>query len=630
MCGIAGFTGPSDPLLIRTMCRTLAHRGPDDEGYFDHPQISMGMRRLAIVDLAGGRQPISNEDGSVSTVFNGEIYNHSAIRSDLIERGHRFATHHSDTETVVHAYEQYGDRWPEAAKAIGMFGLAIWDQTRQRLLLYRDRMGKKPLYWAAIPSGVAFASEIKSLLKHPAVSREWDYQSLYHYFGLKNVSAPRTAFSKIRQLLPGQFLVWTPQGGVEEPRPYWNLDFTPKSDSQGPSEDEAAARVLELLTNAVRLRMDCDVSYGAYLSGGVDSSAVASLMARFQSKPVKTFCLGYADLEGGQQAGKSQDIFFSRLMAERLGTDHHEHIITAQDFLRDFPGVMRSFDEPFSGTVSTFFLSEYMHPHITVAVSGDGADELFGSYLAHRLAFPVEAWNRIKITGKTRYEDLDATDLQALAPFETPEQLAFLDRVAAPSLAEWRQRLDVFSHAERRELLSPEFLDAAGQAVDQNPYAAIEGGLTSRDALNRSLEIDQRELLPNQVLPFVDRLSMAHSIEVRCPFLDHRLVDYVNRLPGAYKIQGASTKHVLRKALAGVLPKELIERPKEGFVQPVYTWMRGPLKGFATEALHSLPASVVRRESTDRLLEGFVAGDQSLNAKVWNLVCFSAWLGQTQ
>ena len=625
MCGIAGFTGLPDPALIRDMCRTITHRGPDDEGYLDHPKVSLGMRRLAIVDLAGGRQPIANEDGTVVTVFNGEIYNHAGMRRALEEAGHRFATHHSDTETIVHAYEQHGDLWPEKTRANGMFGLAIWDQTRQRLLLYRDRMGKKPLYWARIPSGIAFASEIKALLKHPDVSPEWDFQALYHYFGLKNVSAPRTAYRQIRQLPPGHYLAWTPGGGVGEPRPYWSLDFSPGGCAP-PGEDEAASRILELLTDAVRLRMDCDVSYGAYLSGGMDSSALASLMARFQSRPVKTFCLGYVDLEGGQQAGKSQDIHFARMMAERLGTDHHEHIITARDFLSGLQGVMQAFDEPFSGTVSSFFLSEYMRRHITVAVSGDGADELFGSYLAHRLAFPMEAWNRLKALGKTRFEDLGADERVALVPFDTPEQMAFLDRVAAPSLTQWRERLDVFSHAERRELLAPDFLDAAGPEVGRNPYEVIERGLTGRDALNRSLETDQHELLPNQVLPFVDRLSMAHSIEVRCPFLDHRIVEYVNRLPGSYKIQGTSTKHILRKALSGLLPPELIDRPKEGFVQPVYTWMRGPLRAFAEEAMASLPPTLVKRETVDRLLAGFMAGDQSLNAKVWNLTCLAVWL----
>ncbi|MFZ5426246.1 MAG: asparagine synthase (glutamine-hydrolyzing) [Thermodesulfobacteriota bacterium] len=625
MCGIVGFTGPSRPELLRTMCRAIIHRGPDDDGFLDHPEVSLGMRRLAIVDLAGGRQPISNETGETITVYNGEIYNHAAIRRDLEARGHRFSTHHCDTEIVVHAYEEHGEDWPEKAQANGMFGLAIWDGGRRRLLLYRDRMGKKPLYWARVPDGIAFASEIKALLIHPDVSREWDHGALYHYFGLKNTSAPRTAYRQIRQLEPGHMLAWTPGGGVEESRPYWRLDFS--GFGAPPSEEEAAGRILDLLTDAVRLRMDCDVSYGAYLSGGMDSSAVASLMARFQSKPVKTFCLGYADLDGGQKEGKSNDILFSRMMAARLGTDHHEHIITAEVFARGFDGVMRAFDEPFSGTVSTFFLSDYMRRHITVAVSGDGADELFGSYLAHRLAFPVEAWNRLKAQGRARLEDLEETDLQALAPFSTREQLAFLDQVAAPTLAAWRANMDVFSHAERNELLAPEFLDAAGFAAGENPYTPIEAGLTARDALNCSLETDQRELLPNQVLPFVDRLSMAHSIEVRCPFLDHRLVEYVNRLPGRHKIQGASTKHILRKALSGLLPGELINRPKEGFVQPVYTWMRGPLKAFASEALASLPSRVAKPEAVRALAERFMAGDQSVNAKVWNLICFSRWVG---
>lgn len=623
MCGIVGFTGPPDRELLRTMCRALVHRGPDDEGCLDHPAVSLGMRRLVIVDREGGRQPMANEDGSVTTVFNGEIYNHADIRKDLEKSGHLFSSHHCDTEVVVHAYEEHGDLWPERARANGMFGLAIWDQRRDRLLLYRDRMGKKPLYWAPIPSGVAFASEIKALLKHPDVSREWDYEALYRYFGLKNVSAPRTAYRQIRQLPPGHLLVWTPLGGVETPRPYWRLDFTPGGNPL--DENEAAERILEILTDAVRLRMDCDVSYGAFLSGGMDSSAVAALMARHQSKPLKTFCLGYADLDGGQQAGKSQDIKFSRLMASRLGSQHHEHIITVEDFIRDLPDAIMAFDEPFSGTISTFFLSAYMRRHITVAVSGDGSDELFGSYLAHRLAFPVEAWLGLKARGKFRLADLSPEESRTLAPFDTPEQLAFLDRVAAPSLAVWRERLDVFSRAERGELLTRDFLGAAGHEPETNPYASIEAALTARDALNRSLETDQTELLPNQVLPFVDRLSMAHSIEVRCPFLDHRLTEFVNHLPGTFKIQGHAAKRILRKALKGLLPEELLNRPKEGFVQPVYTWMRGPLKPFAAQALADLPATLIRPEAARELGRRFQDGDQSVNAKVWSLVCFSVW-----
>lgn len=624
MCGIVGFTGSHKPDVLRAMCRRLTHRGPDDEGYAELPGVSLGMRRLAIVDLAGGRQPQANEDGSIVTVFNGELYNHAALRRDLTARGHVFATHHSDTECVVHAFEEYGAAWSERARANGMFGLAIWDANASRLFLYRDRMGKKPLYYAAVPSGIAFASEIKALLLHPDVSRDWDYGALYGYFGQKNVSAPATAYAGVRQLPPGCLLTWTAGEGISAPVPYWRPDFSPAAPM--PDEGEAAGRILELLTDAVRLRMDCDVSYGAYLSGGVDSSAVATLMSRFSSRPVKTFCLGYADLDGGQAAGKDQDLAYARDMAARLGTDHHECVISSTQFGRDLPDALAAFDEPFSGTISTFFLSAFMRRHITVAVSGDGADELFASYLAERLSFPMEALFALDPGGTRAWEDFDAAERAALAPFDAPGPFAFLRRVADPDVAVWRDRLSVFSHDERRELLSPEFLDAAGAAVGRNPYGDLARGLTARDALNRNLEIDQRELLPGQVLPFVDRLSMAHSIEVRCPFLDHRLVDYVNALPGRYKIGGGETKRVLRRALAGLLPRELLERPKEGFVQPVYTWMRGPLQRLVLSYMEDLPEKLVRPSAVSRLTARFLAGEPGLEAKVWNLTCFAAWV----
>ena len=624
MCGIVGFTGSAKPEVLWAMCRRLTHRGPDDEGYAELPGVSLGMRRLAIVDLAGGRQPQANEDGTVVTVFNGELYNHAALRRELTARGHIFATHHSDTECVVHAFEEFGPDWPEVAKANGMYGLAIWEAKAARLFLYRDRLGKKPLYYAAVPGGIVFASEIKALLLHPDVSRGLDYGSLYGFLGLKNIPGPATAYAAIRQLPPGCFLTWSAGEGISAPVAYWRPDFRPAEPL--PTEEEAARCILELLTDAVRLRMDCDVSYGAYLSGGVDSSAIASLMSRFSTKPVKTFCLGYADLEGGQAAGKNQDLVYARDMAARLGTDHHECVISSTQFFCDLPNALATFDEPFSGTISTFFLSAFMRRHITVAVSGDGADELFASYLAERLSFPIETLLSMDPGRAKEWGDFTEADRAKFAPFDVPESFAFLRRIADPDVAIWRDRMSVFSYEERQELLSPEFLMAAGAAVGKNPYGTLARDLTAMDALNRNLEIDQRELLPGQVLPFVDRLSMAHSIEVRCPFLDHRLVDYANRLPGRYKIGGGVTKRVLRLALRELLPRELLERPKEGFVQPVYTWMHGRLQKFMASSMDCLPETLFRHEAVTRLRDRFLAGEKGLEAKVWMLVCLSLWL----
>nr|NIM96506.1 hypothetical protein [candidate division Zixibacteria bacterium] len=415
-----------------------------------------------------------------------------------------------------------------------------------------------------------------------------DYQALYHYFGLKNTSAPNTAYTDIKQLLPGHVLIW--QGGGIRTSVYWNLDFgDPLVDI---TEEEAAQHLFELFENAVKIRMQCDAPYGAYLSGGVDSSSVVEMMTRNQSKPVKTFCLGYKDKPEGQFFGKEQDLIYARKISQRLGTEHHEYIIDAKEFAEQMPNVLSAFDEPFSGTVSTFFLSILIHKHVKVALSGDGSDELFGSYLAHRLAFPIENYMAFRRRGVYQWEDLDGLDREALRPFDRPEEFRFLQSVASRRIGEWRDHLCVFTAPERGRLLNRGLLDAAGYPEVEGVYHQIEPGLTAKDILNKSLEIDQKELLPNQVLPFVDRLSMAHSVEVRAPYLDYRIIEFSNRLPGSFKIRKGIVKYIHKKAMARLLPGDLVNRPKEGFVQPIYSWMHNSLKGWVEKHLDSLPNDI--------------------------------------
>jgi asparagine synthase (glutamine-hydrolysing) len=576
------------------------------------------MRRLAIVDLQTGRQPLCNETGDIWTVFNGEIYNHVELRRQLESKQHGFKTNHSDTEVIVHLYEEYGEDWPNHVN--GMFGVALWDNREQKLLLYRDRIGKKPLYYALKNDQLVFGSEVKAILQHPLVSRDLDCRALYHYFGLKNISAPDTAYSDVKQLLPGQFLVW--HQGKSRVQPYWKLDFSQPLDV---SEEEASHHLLQLLEDSVKLRMQCDVPYGAYLSGGVDSSSVVAMMRKHQSKPVVTFCLGYEDEPQGQFIGKAQDIAYARQMAERLGTEHHEYIIDAKQFADHMPEVLSAFDEPFSGTISTFFLSILIKKHVKVALSGDGADELFGSYLAHRLAFPIQSYLLLKDRGKTEWNDLEKQDIESIRPFDNPDQFRFLKHIASSDLAAWRSKLAVFSNGERNQLLTREFLHASGYPEIADAYQALEGKLTAKDILNKSLEMDQLELLPNQVLPFVDRLSMAHSIEVRVPYLDYRIVEFSNRLPGNLKIKNGIVKYIHKKAMENLLPTDLVERPKEGFVQPIYSWIHGALKGWVEERLDALDGRVFNFEYVKKLKEKFQSGDQAVNNQVWNLVCFGIW-----
>ncbi len=619
MCGIVGFTGERNQELLKRMADTIFHRGPDQGGFYSDGSVNLGIRRLCIVDVESGKQPMCNEDGSIWVVFNGEIYNHGELRKKLEDKGHVFRTDHSDTEVIVHLYEEYGEYWPRHVN--GMFGLAIWDSRKDLLMLYRDRIGKKPLYYAELNGQLVFSSEIKALLKHPGISSEPDYQALYHYFGLKHISAPRTAFEQIKQLLPGHLLKWTVDGITA--KSYWKVDFgSPLTDI---TEEEASEHLLYLLEDAVKIRMQCDVPFGAYLSGGVDSTSVVALMRKHHYNPVITFCLGYRDRAEGQFYGKYQDLYYARMMAQRLKTAHYEEIISARDFAEGMPEVIRAFDEPFSGTVSTYYLSSLVKRHVKVALSGDGADELFGSYLAHRLAFPIERYLELTKNRKTAWEDLNEDEKRELFPFNTPEQFSFLQRIASRSLAEWRERLSVFSHAERKNLLSREFLEAAGWPEENSVYACLEKDLTANDALNRVLEMDQKELLPNQVLPFVDRLSMAHSVEVRCPYLDYRIVEFANSLPGELKIKNKTVKYIQKKAMKRVLPQELLERPKEGFVQPIYTWMHGSLRKWVEDKLDSLPREIFNLKYVENLKREFQSGKQYLNAKIWNLVCFNIW-----
>jgi len=536
MSGIVGFTGVGNSLLLRRMCQLLSHRGPDEEGTFEDGQISMAARRLAVVDPVTGRQPATNENGNIWVAFNGEIYNHVALRRELEAKGHRFRSHHSDTEVAVHLYEEKGERWADQVN--GMFGVAIWDAGRQRLSLYRDRIGEKPLYFVHRHGQIMFASEIKALLAHPTVSRAPDWQSLYHYFGLKNTVAPRTAYQEVRQLLPGQYLVW--ERGVARTARYWQPAGGETLDI---GEGEASECLLKLLDDAVDVRMKCDAPFGAHLSGDLDSSTIVSLMGRHQSQPVTTFSVTCEDDNGAGRADRHS----AREIAKRLGTDHHEYRLRADEIPETLPDVLRAFDEPFSGNIGTYFLSTLIHDHAKVALSGDGANGV------------------------------------------SSEQ--------------------VFDESQRLRLLTPEFLERVEESRCESPD-----------------EEPAPDQLSNQVLPFVDRLSMAHSIEVREPFLDSRIVDLASRLPEGLTINSLIDKHVLKQAVGDRLPLELA-RPNDD-APPVGQWIRQSLRPYVEGTLQ--PDRVARHgllcpKTVSEVVALHYEGGEDRSAQVWNLVCFQVW-----
>jgi asparagine synthase (glutamine-hydrolysing) len=593
------------------MMSSLVHRGPDDAGCWTGEGVALGTRRLAIIDLDSGQQPIANEDGTVVVAFNGEIYNHVELRSELEAAGHRFRTDHSDTEVIVHAYEEWGDDFLHRLN--GMFAIAVWDCPRRRLLLARDRVGIKPLYYARVPGGLAFGSEPKALLAHPDVSREPDLPALHHYFSLKNVPAPHSAFRAMKQLRAGELLVF--ENGAERVTRWWRIAFR---EDLAITEAEASREIRALLEDSVRLQMRSDVPVGAYLSGGVDSSAVVALMSRLGAKNVKTFTLVYDD----GFAHKDADRAYAHRVSERYGTEHVEHLVRYDDVPRHLDAILGAFDEPFSGVTSTYFITEAIARYVKVALSGDGADELFASYLPHRLAQPLAAAASDPLLLETATEAAPT-----LAPFEQDRgQLRTL--LARGDEAARRMGQYLADEEAKRALYTPAMQAAVAATSTEALVRSLYASCGTTDPLNRSLFVDWESMLADQVLPFVDRLSMAHSVEVRPPFLDHRLVAYVATLPGAMKIRRGRVKSILKDAVADLLPAGVVDRPKEGFVMPINEWLLEQLKGFVLDTLS--PPHLARHGLLDpaalaALLARYYAGDRRLASRIWNLVSFQMW-----
>ena len=609
MCGIAGFVAGRDPAVLRRMTRTLRHRGPDGEGFWEGERASLGMRRLAIIDIETGQQPVASEDGQVVAVFNGEIYNHGELRRDLVRRGHRFRSHHSDSEVIVHLYEEYGAAFPEALR--GMFAIALWDNRRGRLLLVRDRAGIKPLYYAVRGARLIFGSELKALLIHPAVSRTPDFAALHHFFTFKNVPAPRSAFDGVRQLRAGELLAH--EDGEARCSRWWRVRF---AEDERLDEVAAAERLRGLLSAAVEEHLQADTPYGAYLSGGLDSSSVVAMMAQLTDRPVRTFTLTYNQ----DFPGKLADRDFARRVAAQYGCEHREREIGWADVERALDRVIGSFDEPFSGVISTYLLTELIGEHVKVCLSGDGADELFGSYKPHRLAQPLSAWRAVRERGSGSNLPPDPSGefgseaLEALRGCGDEADIRMQQYLAtdAAKLA--------FYAGPMREVA------AAQASVDLVRQVLADAG--THDPLNRMLFLDFETLLPDQVLAFVDRLSMAHSVEVRPPFLDHRIIDFAAGLPGHLKIRDGRIKHILKAAMAPLLPPELVDRPKEGFLMPINHWLLAELRGPVESALSARRVErtgLLDPAAIQAMVKAHFAGAGNFGDRIWSLYMFQLW-----
>jgi asparagine synthase (glutamine-hydrolysing) len=578
MCGIAGVVALDDRFratreLVDAMRDALAHRGPDGARTWisDDGRVGLGFRRLTIVDLSdAAMQPMENEDGSVRILFNGEIYNHLDLRRDLETRGHRFRSDHSDTEAIVHAYEEWGIDCLHRLR--GMWGLAIWDDGERRLWLARDRIGIKPLFWSAHGGRLAFASEIKALLADPGRTREVDPEALLHYLSFLTTPAPWTMFKGIRKLGAGT-LLRVEDGRVEE-RTWW--DPWDHVEPQHGGEDELAARILDGLRTSVELRKMADVPVGVFLSGGIDSSTNAALFSEGESQPVRTFTIGY----DAEYASYPSELPWARRMAEAVGADHHERIVSLDDLLDFLPRMVRQLDEPIADPVAVplFFVSELARAHgMKVCQAGEGADELFFGYPRWRTFRRLERANELPVPAAVKRGGLALLGLAGQG-YGWPYEL--LRRGATGETVFWGGA-EAFPEARKRRLLGAEIRRELDGATSWDALAPLrrrfEQAAPEPSGVHWMSYLDLRLRLPELLLARIDRMSMAVGLEVRVPFLDHELVQLVLGIPEALQTRNGELKPLLKRAVRGVVPQELVERPKQGFRVPVDEWFLGRL-----------------------------------------------------
>ena len=618
MCGIAGFAEKApnalsrreaDFGLVHRMCEVIRHRGPDDEGIHVEAGVGLGMRRLSIIDLSTGHQPIHNEDESVWIVFNGEIYNYRELRKELEASGHRFYTS-SDTETIVHAYDQWGEDC--FARLRGMFGVALWDRRRQTLVLARDRAGIKPLHYAEHGGRLYFGSELKSLLAAGAVEGTLDVEALDHYLSFLYTPRDRSIFKGVHKLPPGHLLRW--KDGQVDVRCYWQIAARESFDG---TTEEAAAALREILGDAVRSHMVSDVPLGAFLSGGVDSSAVVGLMAEASDRPVKTFSIGFEDAE-------FNELEHARVAAEHFGTDHHEFIVRP-DGLGILDQLIDHFDEPFadSSAIPTWYVSEIARRHVTVVLSGDGGDELFGGYDRYLPHPRVAQFDRLPVPGRRAI----AAKVWPLLP-DGMQGKNFLRHVSRDDDGRFLDSVAYFQDDEKDGLYTPEFRASLGGSSAQTTLGKHFSRFKALPARSRMMRFDFETYLPEDVLTKVDRMSMAHSIESRVPLLDNRVIDFAATLPAHLKIHNGRRKHVLKEALKGLVPASLLDRRKQGFGIPLGAWFRGGLTGIFADVLGS---SRTRQRGyfnpsfIDRLVREHLSGRRDHTLRLWQLLVFELW-----
>lgn len=619
MCGICGvtyFDRERNVLehLVKSMCDVIRHRGPDDEGWITKGNYGIGMRRLSIIDLFTGRQPISNEDGSIWIVFNGEIYNHVELRNKLIKKGHKFQTK-CDTEVIVHAYEEYGEECPK--KLNGMFGFAILDLKKQILFLARDRLGIKPLYYYHDSKKFAFGSELKSILQVPNIPREVDLRALDLFLTFEYIPSPYSIFQGIRKLPPGHSL--TLKDGRINIREYWDLDFEEKEIP----EDELCEQLLELFQDAVKIRLMSDVPLGAFLSGGIDSSAIVAMMSRVMDRPVKTFSIGFKE-------DTYNESHYAQQIANHFNTEHHVEIIepNALELAEKLVGFL---DEPFGdfSIFPTYLVSKMARKHVTVSLSGDGGDELFAGYDTYIANKAGRAYERLPRLLRNAMHPI----LSRIPPTEKKKGLInrakrFVEGMELPADLEHTRWMIFLQEGEKNKLYSDDLQDTLNGSDSFEFIRNYFNRVNTSDPLNRQLYVDIKSYLVDNILVKVDRMSMATSLETRVPFLDHRFVEFSATIPSRLKLQGKNTKYLFKKAMGDVLPPQILNRSKEGFSIPIKNWLKEDLKPLMLEVLDQ---QKIKREGffntnyVEQLKKEHLSGKENHSHRLWSMMVFGIW-----
>jgi asparagine synthase (glutamine-hydrolysing) len=618
MCGIAGFITNRDfdglSRDLREMARAIAHRGPDDEGFLETStrntlyRVGLAHRRLSIIDLSTGHQPMSNEDGSVQIVFNGEIYNFQALRADLIARGYAFRTK-SDTETIVYAYQEWG---PDCVSRFrGMFAFAIWDAKHERLFLARDRFGKKPLFLYESAGTLAFASEIKAILKFPGVSARVNHDCLGDYFSYRYVPGPATLFAGIRKLAPGSYAVWE-RGVLTESRYFLPADGNSLHESAVPTDP--VSTFLQILDESVRIRMISDVPFGAFLSGGIDSSAVVGLMSRHSQLPIKTYSVGFSE-------AKYSELDYARTIAAQFKTDHHELVIAQKHFLDNLPALVRYRDAPVAepSDIPIYLLSVEARRTVKMVLTGEGSDEFLGGYPKHVYERYATAYQKIPRYLRSRLIE----PVSRALPYGARRIKTAIFNLGIENRAERMPRwFGAISNKERDELLN--FAPSTQNHLDAPQFATQPGN----SALRNILYFDQTSWLPDNLLERGDRMTMAASIEARMPFMDHELAAYVSGLPDEWRVRGRQTKRILREAMKLLLPAKILDRPKVGFRVPINEWFRTDLSDYLRSHLsgpQSVTCSYYRPAVLRRYLDEHQAGRQNHEKLLWTMLNLEIW-----